>query len=147
MLLLATFISETGDMNCKHGLDRRFCSLCNTDSDTARRRAGASASRRAQKSVDKNLGSSLDYRFENEGRTILVIADVAKGWRRERHAGNDTPRKTYCFSEVIDAAWQGGTIHAHVSDLGSPASPSREGASIVSLRASEKFGFLKTRPS
>jgi len=61
------------------------------------------------------MGTALDYRFES-GRTLVLEANVANGWRKERRDPNEE-RKTYCFSELVRAEWQGGFIKAQLTIL------------------------------
>lgn len=67
-----------------------------------------------RRSENKLVDRELDFRFEN-GRTLVLAAAIVKGWRAEPRSPGARPRKTYCFSEVIDVDWKGGTIHAQVS--------------------------------
>jgi hypothetical protein len=65
--------------------------------------------------------ANLDHRFDQDGRMLVLQADIANGWRNERRASNvkkghqSVKLKTYCFSEVLRAEWQGGTIRAQIS--------------------------------
>jgi hypothetical protein len=45
----------------------------------------------------------------------MLTADMLRGWRRERRSPDAPPMKTFCFSGVVDADRQGGTIHAQLS--------------------------------
>lgn len=102
---------------CKHGMDPRFCSLCNAPRPPARR--SNSTRKRSALSGDPVV-RHIDHRFENDGRQLVVTADLVKGWRRERRSPDADPMKTFCFSEVADAEWQGGTIHIQVSAFPRP---------------------------
>jgi hypothetical protein len=46
--------------------------------------------------------SNLDNSFESEGRTLVIRADIANAWRKERRSPGAPARKTFCFSEVTD---------------------------------------------
>ncbi len=59
-----------------------------------------------------------------------------KGWRKERRSPDAEPMKTYCFSEVADAEWQGGTIHIQVSVFPRPGGLSEEWATPPTLSLS-----------
>jgi hypothetical protein len=105
---------------CKHGLDRRFCSLCGAISARASVNSKARASL-TPKTAGRRIAAAkpvvrqLDFRFENDGRTLILEANVVQGWRGEPRSPGAPPLKMFCFSEVVDAEWKGGTIHLQVS--------------------------------
>lgn len=105
---------------CKHGLDSRFCFLCGARatrvSDNGRTRASHSPKTVGRGSATvRSVVRQLNSYFENDGRTLILIADVVKGWRGKARSPSAPPMKTFCFSEVVDAEWKGGTIHSQVS--------------------------------
>jgi hypothetical protein len=82
------------------------------------------------------IAHGVDHRFVNDGRTLVVTASLAKGWRKERRSPDAEPMKTYCFSEVADAEWQGGTIHISVSAFPRPGGLAEEWATPPELKLS-----------
>ena len=104
---------------CKHGIITQSCAIC-APRPTVR-------AERSTPSRRKSSPSGIDHRFENGGRTLIVTADLTKGWRRERRS-NPEPLKTYCFSEVTDADWQGGRIGIQVSVFPRPGGLTNEWA-------------------
>jgi hypothetical protein len=70
----------------------------------------------------------LDHRFANDGRTLVITADLVKGWRSERNSTLPELRKTFCFSEGANAEWRGGTIHIQVSAFPKPGGLTEEWA-------------------
>lgn len=61
--------------------------------------------------------ANFDYRFEADGRRLVLQADVVAGWRRSqsRIANPKRTPKTYFGGESIRAEWQGGFVRARVS--------------------------------
>lgn len=78
---------------CIHGLDSRFCSLCQRVSKLVETR-GSARTRKASKAIANEL---LRYSFSGNSRVLLLVPDINKGWRFHR--------KTACFFErvVIDS--------------------------------------------
>jgi len=60
--------------------------------------------------------SGLDYTFEPNGRVLVLLADVAAGWRRSERLD----AKSYFFGESVSLEWQGRSIHATLSAFPRP---------------------------
>ncbi len=99
---------------CIHGMpDRTHCSIC-----TRSTRKAVSTVKETQRSRSRSVprlpkAKFLSHEFQEDGRVIRIEGDIAGGWRR--HKDNGEPRKTFCFSEVDVAAWQGGAIRIQLN--------------------------------
>jgi len=87
--------------------------------------------------VEEKLPGRL-YSRSTDGRTLILTANVVRGWRRERRSPDARPMKTYCFSEVVDAAWQGGTIRSQLSAFPRPGGLTEEWAAPPNLALAGK---------
>ena len=66
---------------------------------------------------------------------------IAKGWQRERRSDGEQ-RKTFCFSEVGNAEWQGGTIRIQMSVFPRPGGVTEEWATAPVVSRPPKRGSV-----
>src|SRR5690349_16382998 len=109
----------TGE-RCKHGMDCRFCSLCNLAPKPPhqRRASGITPRTKSRAARVRAALQHLDYRFDNDGKTLVLTADISKGWRKQKRSGEIG--KTFVCSEVRELDWQGGAIRVQLSLLPRP---------------------------
>ena len=127
---------------CKHGMDARFCSLCNSAALSRSAPSGKLPPRKRTRArtPSARVRRYLDYRFANDGRSLVITADLAKGWRSTRKSPGAPPMKTFCFSEVADADWQAGTVHIQMSIFPRPGGLTEDWATPPDLVLSGKRG-------
>ena len=87
-------------MNCRHGIDTRFCAQClrptahQTTTGRARpSRVGGSYSR---KSAARTQSTHLSHSFEGTDSVLVLEAQLDAGWKQHK-------KGTWCFSEQITA--------------------------------------------
>lgn len=109
---------------CRHGLDPRFCNVCAAPQNRVHGTSGVIETRRRRNATAKKRPASspviLNWTFINAGRTLVVRAKIADGWRATKPTGE--LRKTYCFSEVARVDWLGSTVRAQLSLFPRPGS-------------------------
>lgn len=96
---------------CRHGLDRRWCADCNRPAAPNR---PSTSSRPSTADPHSAANICLTWQFKNDGHTLVLVADLVKGWRCEKRT-DQTQRKTYCYSELVSIPWQAGRISCQVS--------------------------------
>ncbi len=74
---------------CIHGLDSRFCSLCQRAGKVVETRRSA----RTRKASEVIANEILRYSFSGDHRVLLLVPDIEKGWRFHT--------RTACFFERV----------------------------------------------
>jgi hypothetical protein len=63
-------------VKCIHGLDARFCAPCNANGKTP-----LAPSETKRKNLPSQTSSLIDSRVGEDARTLILTADVVRGWR------------------------------------------------------------------
>ena len=77
--------------------------------------------------------NALDYRFESDGKQLVLQASLGTRWRKLEELEEDEKPKTYFFGEAMTAEWQGGHILGRVAVFPRPGGLTDEWATPPTL--------------
>jgi len=98
--------TDLKSINCRHGIDSRFCSLCTcfsnvsgTDKSGRVRGIGPRQPRSRAKGSPSN--SRIGYTFEDNGSVLTLNLDLALGWELHEKTKDGAVKRTWCLSEQV----------------------------------------------
>jgi hypothetical protein len=103
---------------CKHGMTTEYCSICSAGSMPPKTAQNQAANRTLP---PVGAAPLLTSEFLNKGRTLALTGAISAGWRCAEPGSQAPTRKTYCFSAVSTAPWQGGEIKSQLSIFPRPS--------------------------
>ncbi len=77
--------------------------------------------------------NALDYRFESDGKQLVLQASLGTRWRKLEELEEDEKPQTYFFGEAMTAEWQGGHILGRVAVFPRPGGLTDEWATPPTL--------------